>query len=162
MNLLPYFFYVSGFFSQAELFMDNTDVVNCHLTFRTPILPMPNVRVKILQKKSPVCKFEQDAEMNYQCCSGTGGICSTRYITILPKCFALQDMMARKKTHQSCIRGNPCTQEKWRDWFRGGERGQILPSYPPWHKDFSHVMEGIALGRLGTRCPSLGARYYNF
>ena len=58
---------------------------------------MPNFRVKILKNKSPVCKFEQDMEVNYQCCSGMGAICSTRSITILPKCFALQNMVARKK-----------------------------------------------------------------
>ena len=34
---------------------------------------MPNFRVKILKKKSPVCKFEQDVEVNYQRCSGMGG-----------------------------------------------------------------------------------------
>ena len=33
-NLLPYLFYVSGFFSRAELFMDNTSVVDCLLHVR--------------------------------------------------------------------------------------------------------------------------------
>ena len=62
-------------FSLAELFTDNTDVVDCHCRslFELLFLSMPNFRVNILKKKSPVCKFEQDVEVNYQRCSGMGG-----------------------------------------------------------------------------------------